>query len=173
MAAQFTVPYKCGKTGAQWRAYLEPRGPKLGFARFVSSDEEVQTAPLDRKAEILRRFQELNTARPPLPPPQSAQVVEVDLKRELTSDDITPHGFQCPSCRDGGLLLCAECCQYSCRGGRDGFDRYLCQWCGETLVTRALTPEEAQQPRPPLPIEGQQKTLQVRVRELTSGSEAP
>jgi len=121
----------------------------------------------------MRRFQELTSARPPLPPPEQAEVVEVSLRREITSDDITSYGFECPSCKHGGLLLCPECHQYSCRGGRDSHDRYLCQWCGDTLVTRPLTSEEAAQPRPPQPIEGQQKTLQVRVRELNAGGEAP
>lgn len=169
MEPQYSVQFKCGRDGAEWRGYLRRVGPKYGFFRFSRSGEDVSIPLQDRKAEIMRQLSELTAAPLPLPPPPQAEIVEVDAKKELTSDDITSYGFECPSCRNNEPLLCPECRQYSCRGSRDSHDRYLCQWCGETLVTRPLTPEEIRQPHPPSPIAGQQKTLQVRVRELKAG----
>jgi len=151
---------------------LGPVGPRYGFVRFERPGAEVSTPPKDRGAEILSRFNELLSTPPPLPPPPQAEIISVDVKRELTGDDITSYKFECPSCHDGELLLCPEYHQFSCRGGKDSQSRYMCRWCGETLVTKPLTPEEAAQPRPPVLIEGQQKTLKVRFRELKAGGEA-
>lgn len=169
METTYTVPFRCGLDGEEWTAELGPLGPKLGFVRFVRKGEEVQQQPIDRKAELRRRLDALLMSKAPLPPPEQSEVVETRVTRQLTGDDVTDYNFTCPSCGNGQLLLCPECGKFMCRGGRDPHGRYICHWCGETLVSRPLTTEERAQPRPPTKIDGQTSTLQIRTRELPPG----
>ena len=171
---EFRIPFKCGKDGSEWEAILGQVGPRLGFIAFSRADIRVELPNPGKKTEVMRRLNELLAAKPPLPPPSHVEIVEEDVQKELTADQITSYGFQCPTCHDSQPLLCPSCQKYSCQGGgRDSVGRVQCQWCGESLVFRTLTPEEASKQQSKAKVETTTRDLRLRYRELRSGSEEP
>lgn len=72
------LAFKCGLNGTEWMARLGPIGPRLGFVSFRRPGVEVELPPVNKAADLRRRLDELLSASPPLPPPQSAHIVSVE-----------------------------------------------------------------------------------------------
>ena len=166
------VPYKCGRDGTEWEAVLRAEGPKLRFGPFEKAGvvKEAEEDPRTRIARGWREAQEAFRINPPLPPPPQTEIVTRSVKGRLTDDQITPFGFQCPTCNDPNPLLCPapECRKFSCRGGpKDLAGRMQCIWCGTTLVFVARTPGAPESP--PIEIDATSTRQETRTRELPSG----
>jgi len=150
-------------------ATLGEVGPRFGFTSFSRAGMQVEPLPQDRRAQVLQRFNEMMSAKAALPPPAQVEIVEKEVQRALTSAQITAFGFSCPSCRNKRPLLCPTCQKYSCQGGQqDSAGRIQCQWCGEVLVFFTRAPGED---APDIRIDAATKDLQLRTRELRSGTD--
>lgn len=162
--AEYTIPFKCGSDGTEWVARLEPVGARLGFTSFSRAAVKVEPLPADRRAQVMQRFNDLLNTKAPLPPPQSVELIQEEVQRQLTSAQVTSFGFSCPSCRNTQPLLCLLCQKYSCQGAtRDSAGRFQCQWCGETLVLSSTSPAEGTRD---VPIDASTMDLKLRAREL-------
>ncbi len=169
MSRQVELPFRCGIDGSEWEASLEPVGPLLGFVGFRQPGHSVELPPVDRAAELRRRLQELASAKAPLPPPRSSDIVQQERSFKLTDDQITDFGFKCPSCGNLQLLLCPICSKFSCRGAkRDEAGRIQCRWCGGTLWFKTAAGDG--QKAPPTAIDATADVTGLRHRELPPGN---
>jgi hypothetical protein len=167
MEVEYRVPFKCGRDGEEWTARLGPVGPRFGFLSFENAERRAELSRDQSPADFGRRLRELLNQPAPLPPPEQAEVVGRTQETRLTEDQVTDFGFECPTCKNNGLVLCPDCRKYFCSGGtQDSAGRFQCQWCGTTLV---MVPRDETEPKSPLDVNVSEPRPQVRYRELPPG----
>ena len=165
---ELEVPFKCGRKVTEWRAFLGRLEPKWAFLRFERGDATVSTSNANQEEYILRKLQELTSARAAISPPASAELMEVRHVHTLARDEITDFGFACPACADNRLLICPyeTCGRIACQGSRDESNRVLCRWCGGTVVFQSVSIDRNSAPRRARSIEVEATRVEAWDRQL-------